>query len=286
MTTIFRDPVTINGVSFNVSSPDPAVSVWGLDNLDGWDRTPELNTPTADRVSQDGAVIADRSTLRGRNLYVEGYVLADDRDGAEVARSLLVGQVFPRSTDLEITRTGPVPKMVTGRRVSAFEYTQDIGYGFRWACSLLCADPLKYAVDETTVGPVGVSAQSSGGRIYPRTYPLEYIGTSDSETTATVVNAGTAPTSPVITLYGPLTQGGWRVSNDTTGDSISFNVALGASDILVIDHSANTALLNGFPVTYSLDGDFWRVAPGTNSIRLYAEASAATFYVTIRSAWE
>lgn len=287
MPTIFRDSVTINGVAFNGgATPDGAVSVWGLDNLDGWDRTPEISTPVNDRVSQDGAVIAARSTLRGRVLYVEGYVLAADRLAAENMKTYLVGTAFPRSTDIEVVREGPIEQSVIARRTGAFEYNSDIGYGFRWATTLLCADPLKYSTSYDTVGPIGVSAQSSGGRTYPKTYPIVYVGTVTSASTGTVVNSGTAPTPPRIQVYGPLSQGGWRISNDTTGEYIGFNIALSASDILIIDHAANTALLNGYDVTSTLLGDFWRVQPGTNNIKLYADASAATFFITTRSAWE
>lgn len=289
MTTIFRDPVTINGVDFNNgAAPDASLIVWNIDNLDGWNRTPEMNTPTSDRTSQDGTVIAARSTLRGRNIYVEGYVVTESRAAAEAAKSILVGQVFPRSTDLLVVRTTPAAAtQVTARRVTPVEYPVDLGASFRWATSLLCADPLRYSTDVTTVGPVGVAAFSSGGRDYPRDYPLVYTSTGGGVTTvATVTNLGTAPTPPVIEVRGDLPFGGWRLSNDTTGEDISFNVAVGVNDVLRIDHKANRATLNNYPVTSSLVGDFWRVVPGENQIRLYSDLSDANFTVTIRSAWE
>ena len=47
------------------------------------------------------------------------------------------------------------------------------------------------------------------------------------------------------------------------------------------------ATLNGYPVSSSYTGSFWKLAPGTNAIRLYAEPNAqASVTIQSYSAWE
>jgi hypothetical protein len=293
--TIFRDKVTAvptgqAGVTFNDALTQPVTALrWGIDVLPGWKNSAEADPKFAPIGIVDGEIPGDFFPLKGRVITIGGYVEATSRAEAELLEDVILRDAFPRNTDIVLTRFEPVPKFVTGRRFGVAEIEYNEPHSFRWAVQVKCGDPLKYAVTSVSAS-AGVAGQSSGGRAYPRTYPLSYTtilsGASDS---ATVVNSGRSNTKPIIDIHGPLVSaGGWHLANLTTGGDIKFNVAIAsASDHLVIDFASGTAELNGVPVTATIYGDFWPVVPGANTIKLFGDYDpAAGFSVTINSAWE
>jgi hypothetical protein len=59
------------------------------------------------------------------------------------------------------------------------------------------------------------------------------------------------------------------------------------TDELTIDFQSQVAFVNGYPVSASITGTFWKLAPGANTIRLYAEYDPdADFTIIAASAWE
>lgn len=289
MPTIFRDKVVVGSTTFNDPTALPVGAYrWGIDVLDGWRETPELDalvTPWGGQV--DGGVASPYFAARPRYLVAGGYVVATSRARAEELWDVLVRDVFPRNRSVRLERHESVPKWVTVRRVGPLVPPQDLGDAFRFSVDLVAPDPFKYSLEPTVVG-ANVKGTSSTYRSYPRTYPLTYVGLSAQESSdhAVVVNAGTAPAYPVITVRGPLPQGGWRLENSTTGETITFDVGLNTGDLLVIDFRQQVATLNGVPVTASVVGTFWRVE-GATTVRLYAPYDPdAGFTIRVYSAWE
>lgn len=279
VTTVFNDPVAM---------PSGIVS-WGIDTLLGWDETSELDVvSTPIGGGADGEIVSDFFSARARHMIIGGWVFADSRESADAAWDLIARAAFPRNKDIVLTRFEPTPKFVTLRVSDRREKSPAFPYGFRWNCPVMAPSPFKFDPNPVSGGPVGVAGQSSGGRFYPRTYPLTYtVTTSGSENSFTLVNAGTANAYGVFTIHGPLVKGGWRLVNDTTGEYIRFDVALSASDVLTIDFANRVALLNGYAVTASISGDFWPVVPGANVIRLFGDYDpAVSVSGTIYSAWE
>ncbi len=289
MPTLFHDKVIANGVVFNDTLQyPPEVDDWTFDKLDGWDETAELNVvSTPIGVDVDGEVTGEFFAFKARYLLASGAVVANSRAEAETVKDLIFRDAFPRNTDIILQRYEATPKQLTVRVSGKKEIIQVGPKTFRWVVPLMAADPLKYALTEVEY-EAGVSGLSSGGRTYPRTYPLEYITTvSGSDNVANVVNQGTAASVPRVLIYGPLQKGGWRLSNDTTGYYIKFDIGVSATDVLEIDFKNEVAYLNGYPVTSTLSGDFWRVNPGANQIRLYADYDPDTYVELLhRSSWE
>lgn len=288
MPTIFRDKVTVDTTTFNdlATRPDGAQQ-WAIDVLDGWKRGPAVEYTLNKVFGVDGEIIGDDTSVRARYLTVGGYVLASSRATSDNLEDLLAN-TFARGRDLTLVRYEPVPKFVTCRRVGPIEVTPPMDNGWRFAVDLMCPNPFKYSL--APVGPfaAGVAGLSSGGRTYPRTYPLVYTTiSSGSENRVVLTNAGTASSPPVITVTGPLVRGGWRLSNDTTGEDLSMDVGLATGDIMVIDFGLELVYVNGFLVSPSVLGDFWKVQPGVNVIKMYADYDpASTFTITTYSAWE
>lgn len=291
MPTIFRQRVTINGVAFNDDAAKPAGAVnWILDVMDGWDNTPDPDvrmTPLG--VSRDGSSSADFFAYPNRVLTIGGAVYASSAAVAETLRDLLLSTVMPRNKNLEVTRQQSSLKFLTARRAGVFETDWPMDSGFRWQTTLMADDPFKYS-STTVSGSAGVSGNASYGYTFPHTFPLTYtlLGSGDVSALG-IVNAGTVSSRKfTVSITGPLTAGGWRLRNDTNGGELGFDVGLlSSTDVLLIDFMGETVLLNGYPIAYTLSGDFWGLDPGSNTIRLYADYNATTqFTVVARSAWE
>lgn len=290
MSTIFSDRVDINGIVFNDRPSNPAGSgFWGLDGLDGWERTPEIDLRTSPVGGAiDGEEIGPNAPFRARHLVAAGYVTADDRATAELLKDVLWRDAFPSNTNLVLTRYESVPKFLTVRVSGPQEFVMVGPSEYRWVVPLIAGDPFKYGATVLS-DSTGAAGQSTGGRTYPRTFPMTYGTTAAGEGNSIVLfNAGTVASPKILLeLTGPLNNGSWRISNETTGDSISFGVDVAVTDTLTIDFRAGLALLNGYPIGASIIGDFWKLATGNNIIKLFTDYNPAiTITATAYSAWK
>lgn len=291
MTTLFRDRVEINGIVFNDPLERPlenGVGEWGADVLDGWDDTFDISAEFIGKEVSDGAVASEYFPAEAKPMIAGGYVTASTREIAHQLWDIIVRDAFPRNKALTLVRHEPVPKQMTVR-VSGKRTISWVGpLTFRWGVPLTAEDPFKYAL-APDVDNAGVAGQSMGGRRYPRRYPLHYNTTfSGTANSVTINNVGTGDSQKfVVSISGPLNRGGWRLANDTTGEFIRFDVALSSTDILEIDFERGLGLLNQYPVTASLTGDFFALVPGPNTLRLYGDYDpAAGFTIVAYSAWE
>jgi hypothetical protein len=288
--TIFNDKVTIGDLVFNDLAEYPEGIVgrgWGVDVLDGWRKTPPLDAPYTEIGLVDGEIPGEFFAAKGKFLNVGGWVHAIDAATADVLWDLIV-LGFRRNEELVLTRYESIPKFMRVRRVTEVDRVDTSPESFRWATTVKAGDPFKYALTPLT-GSAGVAGQSSGGRTYKRTYPLTYATITSGESNAVALtNAGQADSSRfTVTLSGPLNKGGWRLVNETTNETIKFDIGLLSTDVLEIDFHNEVALLNGAPVTVTIIGDFFRLVPGVNVLKVYADFDpSAGFDVTGYSAWE
>lgn len=296
MPTIFGEKVVValadgsgSDYTFNeVASLPTNAQRWNIDDMPGWEDTSDIDVelvPFGGGV--DGESIDTPNAAKARHMLISGYVLAPTRAQALELWNTLVRDVFPRNKTIRITRYEPdVTKWIDVRVSSKRERTDPISEGFRFIIPVVAPYPFKFSshYEQTT----GVTSKPSGGRSYSRTYPLQYAQLNNgNENGLSVNNEGTADSYPIITVTGPLAKGGWRIANETTGEYIKYDVALSATDTLVIDFYEEVALLNGASVSNLVVGDFFRIVPGVNEIRLYADYDpAADFTLAVDSAWE
>lgn len=292
MPTIFRDKVIAGTVVFNDrASMPPGCIQFGLDVLDGWKKASDLevqSTPYGGSV--DGESSNGYWPALARHMLVGGYVVTDDRLTAENVEDIILGDAFPVNEEIVLVRYEGTPRYMRVKVTGEAEIVNVGPNNFRWTVPVqTIGSPFKFSYNpmDGESGSSGVAGLSSGGRTYPRTYPLQYV--SDDDATSNYValtNHGTAPSEPIAILNGPLPAGGWRLENSRTGEYIRFDVGLAATDQLVIDFTERIALLNGYPVTATIDGDFWRVLRGVNVIKLYAPFDEeANFTISVNSAW-
>jgi hypothetical protein len=288
MPTIFKHKVVSNTVAFNDVLPSGA-GMFGVDVLDGWKDTGDPEESAVELGSyRDGSVSSSYFPIRSKFVTIGGYVVAGSVADAEDLSDVLVRDAFPRNRFFSLSRYEAVPKQMVVKRTSAIEFDWSVvENGFRWTTTLMAEDPFKYALTSQVVsaGTVGVN---SSGHTFPVTFPMTFGTGSTSSGGAGVVNEGTAASSNFVAdISGNLTKGAWRLSNDTTGDFIGFNTAVGASDDLIVDFQNQIATLNGAVISSDYTGSFWKLIPGVNIIRLYAEFDpSAGFTITAYSAWE
>lgn len=156
--------------------------------------------------------------------------------------------------------------------------------------ALVAADPRIYSTQlyTSTVQASGVAA--SGGRSYPRSYPLNYAyvpPASLGDIYAT--NQGNAAAPATLTITGPGTNP--TITNATTGERLVFSITLGATDFLAVDMLNRTVLLNNTFSKYSTvsftQSAWWMLQPGVNDIQLAwgSYDTGAGLTVQWRDAW-
>ncbi|WP_159944810.1 MULTISPECIES: phage tail domain-containing protein [unclassified Nocardiopsis] len=262
--------------------PDEAGALWVLSDVEGWLSTPPTEPVLTPLGLSDRSAAAARFPMSAREITVHGHVLSPAFDTAESARHRLYRAFDGYTQDIPITVSEAVPKRIMARIGGAIE-TEPIGPShFAFAVPLVLPDPLKYSVvqrGETT------DAQATGDMAvsFPLTYPLVFTGPDSGTGRMTLSHEGTAHTFPISTITGPL-PAGWRIINETTGETLSFTTALGARQKLTIDHGARTADIDGYSIAALASGTWWPLIPGRNALRFLTPAYdpaaqwTATFY--------
>jgi len=140
--------------------------------------------------------------------------------------------------------------------------------GFTVSCTLELPDPniYEYSVHSIQLGIL----QSASAVVYPVTYPITYGNPTGAS--GTITNLGIATGYPIVTIVG--TCNTLVVTNQTTGESISINISLGASDVLVIDSTPSNrgVYLNGVQRMDLKVGSWLSCAPGDN-VFLFSRSS-------------
>lgn len=95
-------------------------------------------------------------------------------------------------------------------------------------CQVVAPDPYLY---ELITRELILGATSNSGLNFPLTFPITFGAVTGAE--GTINNVGNAVAYPVITIVG--TCSNVTITNTTTGESMTCNVAIGATDTLVID---------------------------------------------------
>lgn len=286
-----KDVTTFTSPSGTVRFNDPsnlgdyhAEQAW-LDGLDGWTNTAKPVVVTSQRAVGDGAYISKKFYSQGRVLMARGLVATANKAETEAAWNQLASIAFPINQDITITNLGPINKYTIVRVISDVRCTQSMEDGFRFEVDLMSEQSFLYSVANLTAA-AGIVGSPKGGLIFPATFPLVFNTDPQGASNAAIVNnLGNAPSKPVITIQGPV-ENGWRLENTTTGEFISFDTDIPQGLWLAIDFEKETALFGGVPISGLVEGDWWDLAPGVNTIKLFGNYNAAAnFTVLAKSAW-
>lgn len=254
----------------------------GWVNLTGWRDLPGSDLSDTPRPQAHGAY---PGAVHGQSLTVTYDLLLRGTPEDKLA-ALAILEGYTRMDAVErplVVDDGGGP---TVRMARVVQRTIPMDKAFRHAplaCAIqwVCADPRRYGLDPITVSLATPS--SVGGLVYPLDYPLDYGSTSGGSVGATITGFEPAPFVAVLT--GPLVTP--RLSCPSAGWRLEFDITLAASEQLVLDTAAGTALLAGADRLYTLTPDSdplegCLLPPGGTALNLGAVSGAGTASVTYR----
>lgn len=242
-----------------------AGSVTQIDEVDGLESLPEIRNQDDNRGYNDG-MFTGRDFLGGRQVVITMKTFAGNGNSAQQNFRLLQNALLPQqqgTTPLYFLLATTDGQKVINARVRARQtlIDPDYTYGYiRSQYTFFAPDPRYYDDPSTTSSLIPTVAL---GRTYDRTYNLVYGGGSAG---TTVYNTGNTTTYPLVTITGPITNP--TIANGTTGEYITVNTTLTASDTMIIDLYEKTITINGSYARNLLAGNsqWFGCAPGNTTI--------------------
>lgn len=251
-----------------------------------WDLgAPAVRESVADRPGSDGSI--DRTSFTGSrsvtfDLHIFGDINASAYAYVERLAAMTHPSVRPR---LRIQRDSPEMVGVEWEmELRGNPYS--LAYGKTAAAKLdlqlAFTAPLGYL--QTTLWRSVETGQLSGvaatGWTLPFTLPLSTGGAASSSSVLNLIVGGTAPISPVIYIYGPVTN---PEIVDDLGQRFKFvGLTLTAGQFVQVDMGAATVRVGGnanASVYYLVDfaaSTFWTWRPGPHSIRYLSASGSVT----------
>lgn len=273
---------------WTVPAIDADGTEWIGTELSGWTGPPAPRLSTVERPRRHG-VFDGASFYGARTITIDGTALARTRVLAIKAMDTLASVAAWDSTNLyplNVTEPGQ-PTRQCMVRLGGETKVQAVhgGLGFDFSLQLLAPDPRRYdAAEQQAV--LSLPVANPAGLTAPVTAPLTVLNVGTSTNRFTALNAGTTPSPPTVTLYGPLIDP--RIANATTGLAVALSISLLAGDFLVLDFNARTVMLGGTASrAYALAASsaWWEMVPGPNDIVFTGGGGSGTAVIKYRSAW-
>lgn len=263
----------IDGLTFGTYS-----SGYLLKRLGGFGM-PEAKIDIKERGSYHGARLGNYAYGR-RNLSIEGEIIGSDTDDYETKRRALSDACDLMSGLKTLTITTRAGITVTADVIvsGALEEPYKAGDMIRGDFRLEFVAPYPFFLSSAE-NSQQITPFVGGGGAIPAAIPFSLaVGGSGA---VTVANDGNGEAFPTVTLYGSLENP--SLLNETTGESLSIAYTLATStDFIVLDFYNRTALLNGITnINQYVTGDWWRLKPGNNDIKLASASYSAGAYALL-----
>jgi len=265
-----------------------------IENFDDWWDTPPPRAVLVPNGGGAGAVPSGDWLHVEQYLNLSGWVVCPPEAQEAIRQALLLA--IPTTSTVQLNYLGrgwDEDKCIFVRRYDKAQFNKSADR-IRFTLPLVAPDPNKYGFP-AQVGSVGVYSgtnwyeiytNSSGwGEVFGNTggwgevfsqsvAPGPYVSSLDLSSSGSISSRRLT-----IDVVGPLTAGGWKLSQETAGRQMWCNVSLSAGQVLTIDCQREVATLAGS--TVPLFGDMFTLEPGTNTFRLISSASNTTAYATI-----
>lgn len=213
-------------------------------SLQGWPMGADL--PGVEIEGHDGQVIdAGMIRLKPRTIRIMGTLQGLSKDDADRIREMIAGFVY-RANPLKLYR-----HELSERYMLVYAQTIDHAYRvgrhggrvFDLAIEFMAANPALLGADQSVT-----------------------IITASAD----VINPGTAPVNPVVTIVGAITDP--VITNGTTGQTLGLTMAIGTGESVIVDCDRFTATKGGVGVVSALSDAFlaggFALAPGINLITI------------------
>lgn len=299
---------TLEGITFHHSYKvrDPVGVQWILTNEEGFWGTPGTNATLSPRLNKHG-MFRSPGWKKERIVSLTGRCYHSSYEVLRQAESYVLGLLSdPRAAGTltchsEIGALSLDVYLDDAILCTPLDIVSEPGVEF--SIQLVAPDPRKYSPEEQTQ-TVGLPQDSGDGLDYnqvvsPDTNAGLYFGLGASNTGLTfgtfngvgfmtLTNPGTAPASPVYTLFGPLTN---PLLTTSTGYTMRYNGTLAAGEYVAIDPATPSVVLNGATsrreLLYPANFEEFNIppangsTPGTLSVGLaHSGASTAGGYAT------
>lgn len=264
---------------------DPFGVEWSLAKFDGWPGSPSPTLGLTQRARGHGAT-ASESFLTPRVMTIEGLVKAPSLAELDEAFDRLNAAVTLEQTQMLVAEAGRVRCAMVQRQGDVIpEYLTDtLG---KYSILIVAKDPRKYGdlVALSTLLP-----SSTGGLVYPVTYPVTYTGVSNSGVVR-INNPGNTQAPVWLRVDGPIPTGGWTVTHVGKRQSLTFStaLALGAGEFVTVDMEKREVLAQGQSprAGYVTSRGWFSLDPGDNDIAFSAQNYSSTALLTVatKPAW-
>lgn len=235
--------VVVDGLDLN--NIEATGLVWEFKSIDGWINGPGVNVDQTQRVVDHGQFF-QRGHRTGKTLSIVGYI-----KGARA----LVAEGIDR-----------LNAVLADGGLGLFQFT-DVNLGLRWTyvqllgaplipwdgsptvkyqLQLLAPDPYKYGATSSASTGFGAAPVGAGlvFNLFPSPSTLDF-GAQGTTGTVTISNPGTAESSVKFTVVGPTPSGGFVITDESTGKTITFLGAVPSGSVLVLDGSDGSVVIDG-----------------------------------------
>lgn len=254
----------IGGITIN-GSTDANGCDWILTKESGWFGSPAIKTARTDKPAARG-LFRGNEFRGGRVMTLEGTLSAPTVTALRNAQRAVCGicpdphAQYPLTVIEESGYSSYANVALDGEILT----TPISALSVDFSIQLVAPDPRKFSSNPTTLSTL-LASGGSGGVMYPVTYPVNY-GVPGAPGALQLTNHGTADADPLCVLTGPLTSP--ELIRADTGDTVTYNDTLSATDTVVIDFNTGNVTLNGVnrrPLVSALN---WFSIPANGSISM------------------
>lgn len=262
---------TLGNLRFDPDTTDANGVLWFLAEEEGFFGAPSTNAETTQRLGAHGAYRSPGYKTE-RTISLKGNAFAGSYRALRTAVNQITGVLSDPFEPAALTcyaETGPLTCDVY---LDGDILTTPLGTnspGIEWSLQVLAPDPRKYSTvaqsmraevpradtgdglefmatpDTTTFSTFSTPAAGGHSGLDFTTHGGLLFGESNATGIMQLVNAGTAPTNPVYTLYGPLTDPTLTATTGGLRSELTYNARLGPGEFVVIDPAAPSVLLAG-----------------------------------------
>lgn len=252
---------------------------WSLTKFDGWKGSPTPTLELDQRARSHGAT-ASESFLTPRIMTLGGLIHAPNLAALDDAFDRLNAAVTLDPQLMVVAEESRIRNCMVQRKgeVLPDEISDVLG---SYSILISAKDPRKFGdlISASTVLP-----SSSGGLVYPVTYPVTYTGVSNTGIIQ-VNNTGTTPAPVWLRIDGPVPAGGWTVTHVGKKQSLTFatSLALAAGEFVTVDMDRREVLAQGQSARsgYVTSRGWFSLDPGVNEIAFSAANYSSTALLTV-----
>jgi len=268
-----------------LGATDPYGVQWTVKKFDGWPGSPGTTLQLSQRARGHGATTTE-PFLPPRIMALEGLIMAPDLAALDDAFDRLNAVVTLDPTAMLVAEASRVRNCMVQRKGEVIpDYLTDkVG---SYSILISAADPRKFGdlVSLSTGLP-----SSTGGLVYPVTYPVTHTGVSNTGIIQ-VTNSGNEQAPVWLRIDGPIPAGGWTVTHVGKKQSLTFatSLALAAGEFVTVDMDRREVLAQGQSARsgYVTSRGWFSLDPGVNEIAFSAAnySSTALLTVSTKPAW-